>query len=392
MSVADKLLTITENQSRVYDAGKIAVLQASKYMNASTIGAVVAVNDVSSIEHDVGVTVRSKNLFYFGEDNVYKMNPPTASGTSPTPRWGMSMVLPAGTYTLRATGPAKSSYIYGGVADLNTGLKLQDWKAVYGVTQANTTLTFANDVLFYQYCSQGNADGTTKEFAVEYVNEYSIQLERGDTATEYVPYSMDFSQVRVKRYGKNLCPKATNSKTIQGITFTVNNDGTVTANGTATGDAIYIIPMTDCPTFPIGTVANLSGCPTGGSKDTYYLSNGWIGSYDYGSGAAVFVSSNTTATNLKVQIELNVKSGVTVNNIVFKPQITIGSAKAEYTPYIEPTTHMATADGTVEGVKSLSNMLLVTDTNGVTIDCSYLRDIDTYIDNLTMSVAMTGGD
>ena len=47
----------------------------------------------------------------------------------------------------------------------------------------------------------------------------------------------------------------------------------------------------------------------------------------------------------------------------------------------------ASADGTVTGVKSVSpGMTLVTDTDGVLIECSYLRDIDRYIDTLT------GGD
>lgn len=58
-----------------------------------------------------------------------------------------------------------------------------------------------------------------------------------------------------------------------------------------------------------------------------------------------------------------------------------------YEPYVEPTTYTANADGTVYGVRSLSpSMTLTTDTDGVTIDCSYLRDIDRYIDGLT------GGD
>ncbi len=258
MSIADKLTQIAQNEQRVFDAGKRAVLKASKYMNGTARGSVVAVNDVSPLEHDVVVRLSSdtltdfsgvivkrcgKNVFHFDEDNVDILYPPTTSGASTTPRWGMSMVLPAGTYTLSAVGPEKASYIYGGIADLSTGLKLKDWNAVYGNTQANTTMTFANAVLFYQYCSVGNANTTTKEAAIASVNAYSIQLERGGSATPNEPYAV--------------------------TEYTPNADGLL-------------------------TLPNLS-------------------------------------------------------------------------PY----------------------MTLTTDTDGVTIDCSYLRDIDTYIDNLTMSVAMT---
>ena len=37
-------------------------------------------------------------------------------------------------------------------------------------------------------------------------------------------------------------------------------------------------------------------------------------------------------------------------------------------------------------------MVLIPDTESVTIDCEYYRDIDAYIDNLMMNVALTGGE
>ena len=63
MSIAEKLQTIAENEQKVYNSGKLAVLKDSKYMNANVNGTVIAVNDVSPIEHELGVSVRSKNLY-----------------------------------------------------------------------------------------------------------------------------------------------------------------------------------------------------------------------------------------------------------------------------------------------------------------------------------------
>ena len=62
----------------------------------------------------------------------------------------------------------------------------------------------------------------------------------------------------------------------------------------------------------------------------------------------------------------------------------------EYIPQVEYTPN---ADGTVEGVTSLyPNTTLMTDTEGVTIDCNYYKDIDKAYNELTTSIALSGGE
>lgn len=74
-------------------------------------------------------------------------------------------------------------------------------------------------------------------------------------------------------------------------------------------------------------------------------------------------------------------------------QLELGTTATPYEPYIEPTVHTANADGTVDGIKSISpNMTLLTNNNNVVINANYLRDIDTYIDNLKTNVALSGGE
>ena len=54
----------------------------------------------------------------------------------------------------------------------------------------------------------------------------------------------------------------------------------------------------------------------------------------------------------------------------------------DYKPYIQPQTVTANADGTVEGLTSLSpNITVTTDTDGVVIDMTYNADTKMYIDN-----------
>ena len=63
-------------------------------------------------------------------------------------------------------------------------------------------------------------------------------------------------------------------------------------------------------------------------------------------------------------------------------QLEVGSTATDYEPYIEPQTVTANADGTVDGLTSISpNMTIMSDTEGVVIDMTYNADTKMYIDN-----------
>lgn len=99
--------------------------------------------------------------------------------------------------------------------------------------------------------------------------------------------------------------------TIKGVTFTNNEDGTVTANGTATGEANFILSSSYLSS---GTHKYLlSGCPSGGTTTTYFMSG--ISGRDYGTGA--ILSGTGTASN----IVCTIANGATASNITFKPQL-----------------------------------------------------------------------
>lgn len=74
-------------------------------------------------------------------------------------------------------------------------------------------------------------------------------------------------------------------------------------------------------------------------------------------------------------------------------QLEIGAVETEYTPYEEPETYSVSADGTVEGITSISpDMSLVTDTDGVIIECEYNRDTNKVIEKLTNAIISLGGN
>lgn len=130
----------------------------------------------------------------------------------------------------------------------------------------------------------------------------------------------------VKLKSKNLLPfPYFHSSMLQaGITYTVNSDGTITANGTATGRSEFVLSANKSD-WASGNYV-LSGCPSGGSADTYSLQtiNGFS---DTGSG----LQKNDTAEFARISIII--KKGTTVSNLVFKPQLELGTTPTAYTPY-----------------------------------------------------------
>lgn len=140
----------------------------------------------------------------------------------------------------------------------------------------------------------------------------------------------------LRSIGKNLIPYpyTGTSSTMFGVTFTVNSDGSVTANGTATANAVFELEYDATMfTLPVGNYF-LSGCPSGGSTKSYFMAaaNGAGISYDkfqrdFGNGVSV------PSKGEKWKITIRIISGYTADNLVFKPQIELGSTATSYEPY-----------------------------------------------------------
>jgi hypothetical protein len=128
------------------------------------------------------------------------------------------------------------------------------------------------------------------------------------------------------------------SKTVNGITWTANADGTLTANGTATNNSALVLNNRDMfGSHPKGTYT-LSGSP---AVEGCYVRI----QYATAAGDMAFVSSTagnpvtfTTDTELQVatgnnNLFLMVPNGTTVNNAVFRPMLNAGSTAYPYVPY-----------------------------------------------------------
>lgn len=195
----------------------------------------------------------------------------------------------------------------------------------------------------------------------------NIMVNAGTTAKPWEPYtggkpspSPEYPQeivsagqdgdIGVKVCGKNLVENTASTFTNNGITFTVNDDGSVTANGTSTARAT----CTTCKpkTLAAGEKYILTGCPAGGTRSTYgfaYTNNVDKAYMDYGNGVEIEGFDLSTYPNAALMIEI--KSGVTVSDLVFKPMVRHASvADDTYKPYKEQTLTALTPGG-LPGIK-----------------------------------------
>ena len=132
----------------------------------------------------------------------------------------------------------------------------------------------------------------------------------------------------------DLAPNYLETTVNNGITWTKNSDGTVTANGTASANStVNFTSQIDNWYLPAGTY-KITGCPSGGSSTKYYIRVYNIDSSaveiarDYGSG-----DTFTLAARTRVSMTATIISGQAVSNLVFKPMVTVSTYSGDYVPY-----------------------------------------------------------
>lgn len=178
------------------------------------------------------------------------------------------------------------------------------------------------------------------------------QLELGSTATSYEPYTGGIASPNpeypqepkfvgdynegTQKYdidfvtsGKNLLNNEANTFSLKGVTFTINKDKSILLSGTAT-ETIYWNDGKLSANLYNDKIYTLSGCPSGGGLNKYYmyLYNESFSLNDTGNGV-----TNMSKVTKKVVFGIAILSGVNVNGLVFKPQLEIGTTATDYQPY-----------------------------------------------------------
>lgn len=157
--------------------------------------------------------------------------------------------------------------------------------------------------------------------------------------------------------GKNLLPSININRTISGITFRHNEDGSITMNGTATNKVVYPINVngtTATNTIKLEENSNYILSGNNSSISGLYL-QGWY--TKNGSNVYTLDAIETTEeTNLGVYIAIN--SGVTVTNITIFPQVEQGSTATEYEEYTERKINVGNSEflnAETMGIETITN-------------------------------------
>lgn len=156
-------------------------------------------------------------------------------------------------------------------------------------------------------------------------------MEQGDNPSPTNQQEIKNSVVSgIKTHGKNLVySDRTSDLVTQGITFHTVRDSLgrilyIEINGTATADAVFNLSKKQ---LTVGKEYVVSGCPSGGSTETYSLNWAYAGN-DVGEGFS-HVYNGTEG-----QLRIRIKNGATVNNLRFYPMLReVGTEATEYEPY-----------------------------------------------------------
>lgn len=335
----------------------------------------VSVYDDANYEpygYRVPVTVEGKNLllsvassqatdegttFTRNDDGSISVN---ANGTSSSLCiYRMGCVLDAGDYILTGRPTDKSvngirqDIYWAGVdamvesgSGLNFTIDADHTKVTVRIIVSKNTVV--NNVTFYPMIRKADIEDSAYEPYHDPINT-NIYLPNqikmvGDEA-EYA----DYQEQKLHRVRKNLLRNTASSQTKNGVTFTVNNDGSVTCNGTASNNTF----------FKIGDLSLasqsyiLTGCPSNGGNDSYTLrcyKNGNVKGADVGNGFNINES-------IDGYIEIRIASGYTCDSLTFYPMIRKADIEDDtYEPYIENTELDAELPElqTVEGTNTLS--------------------------------------
>ena len=336
-------------------------------------GAIVRTDDVSPIEHDLDVKVTADELFVFADDFTAEQYDVTATAKDGKVILNSSENLSIGSVEIARLDLGAGTYIY-------------------NIRYSNGACVVFQETTMGQLITDKTLDLTegTVTFTLDAPTIVAVSVDFNPERCQ--PFSntmLDISLKRVVggekiyRYGKNLFKNDINA--IKVITY----------NGTTT-KAGYEIKL------PVGSyTAHAKGDTSQGG----YIYGSVVDETNTVVASGVHLLVGTDLRTAKFTINegdtLLLYNGRSNTNIAeaqalfsrFNIQIEAGSKETAFEPYIESAEYAVNSDGTVDGVTSVSPyMTLGTDKGGLTIDCTYNRDINKAFEAITNAIISTGGN
>ncbi|MDE6502046.1 MAG: hypothetical protein K2L10_08185 [Ruminococcus sp.] len=161
---------------------------------------------------------------------------------------------------------------------------------------------------------------STNDFTTAYKDKLESLQNYDDTKIK-AEISENLSTLGYSR--KNILENTAKSGYIDGITYTVNDDKTVTINGTAT-ENLYININSEF--IPSDKKFIMSGCPKGGSDSTYRLEMlaiypQYVTFYAIDTGNGTIFDNSDKKISTEVSVRIYIEKNSVINNLTFKPMI-----------------------------------------------------------------------
>lgn len=337
MSIADKLTTVGENVSKVYEAGKSSMVDKSKLIPKSVSGSFISLNDVSEIPHDISCKVLSKNLIPF-----------------PYPRLKTSVTINGVTATVQNDG---------GILIDGTPLDeviIHLWQTDLGEQDINSKST-------HGMISNANDDGISTHYSAnnETVFIYVAEGKTYDNVLFYPQINVDIKTSVLTACGKNILdPKAELIKIPNEYYRGVDISDLVNTYG---GDSVYMsMQLKEGKTIPTGINFGFGWLGSNNTVSAIWFLSG--GKLQYNSSPC---KTTKIATNICVCIYPAKQESWDAVMDAFDVQLEVGNKATKYEPFNKKN-YVPNADGVVEGMTSISPyMTLFTNTKDVILDVTY---------------------
>lgn len=217
------------------------------------------------------------------------------------------------------------------------------------------------------------------------VKRKNVQLVKGTTEKPYEQYGASPtpeypSEIRAVGDNINLLENTAKTQTVNGVTFTVNEDGTVIANGTATSLA------------QISLVANVK-LPAG----TYTIKDGkaYVESTEFNNWFDGLNNPSTLTFNTEVLLKnvyIQVKQGKTVNNKIFYPKLEKGTVATSYSKFGQGSVEIKKTTANYYNVKNLTGASKPVNKNDwITFKSTNTGENTTYLNYFTTNLDLVIG-
>lgn len=141
---------------------------------------------------------------------------------------------------------------------------------------------------------------------------------------------------------KNLIGIDTVSQTIDGLDITINVDGTIKLNGTATEDIEFVLKGTSTSTDMLFLIQKDIDYVVGGLVDNIYLNL-----YEYDGvdrsllGSFTNTSFNLSDSSIVTQSTLSIVTGTTFEDVIISPQLELGNTPTDFIKHEENKTKVS---------------------------------------------------